>query len=157
VCSSTYHFAIVCGRAVVGRVALNGVMRGAFHNAYLGYLVDEACRGRGYATAAVRLVLAFAFESAGLHRVQAAVIPHNTASVRVVQKVGFRAPALRADLRGVAGAYERTLIASPAIRPFRECLGWRLRRRRAEIESEPATGPRALDRRTCVRVEHLFP
>lgn len=109
-CSSTYHFAIVCGRAVVGRVALNGVMRGAFHNAYLGYLVDEACRGRGYATAAVRLVLAFAFESAGLHRVQAAVIPHNTASVRVVQKVGFREEGLARRYLRIAEVWEDHLL-----------------------------------------------
>src|SRR5207342_3877462 len=76
--------------ALVGRVALNEVVRGVFGNAYLGYFVDEAVNGRGYATEAVRLAVRFAFAEASLHRVQAAVVPRNTASVRVLEKAGFR-------------------------------------------------------------------
>jgi [ribosomal protein S5]-alanine N-acetyltransferase len=75
---------------LVGRIALNEVIRGVFGNAYLGYFVDEAVNGRGYATEAVRQVVRFAFVDMGLHRVQAAVVPGNEASVRVLEKAGFR-------------------------------------------------------------------
>jgi [ribosomal protein S5]-alanine N-acetyltransferase len=76
--------------ALVGRIALNEVVRGVFGNAYLGYFVDEAVNGRGYATEAVRQAVRFAFGEAGLHRVQAAVVPRNVASVRVLEKARFR-------------------------------------------------------------------
>jgi len=75
---------------LVGRVALNAVVRGVFQNAYLGYFVDEASNGRGYATEAVRGAVGYAFGEARLHRVQAAVMPRNGASVRVLEKAGFR-------------------------------------------------------------------
>ena len=76
--------------ALVGRITLSNVARGAWQNATVGYYVDRRWQGRGYATQAVRLVLAFAFREAGLHRVQAGVVPHNPASARVLEKAGFR-------------------------------------------------------------------
>jgi [ribosomal protein S5]-alanine N-acetyltransferase len=74
---------------MVGRVALSNVSRGAWQNATLGYYIDEAHTRRGLATQAVLLTLQFAFEQAGLHRVQAAVLPRNAASRRVLEKSGF--------------------------------------------------------------------
>jgi ribosomal-protein-alanine N-acetyltransferase len=74
---------------LVGRVSLSNVARGAWQNATIGYYVDRGCNGRGYATQAVKLALRFAFEEAGLHRVQGAVVPENVASARVLQKTGF--------------------------------------------------------------------
>ncbi|MEA2485188.1 MAG: [ribosomal protein S5]-alanine N-acetyltransferase [Actinomycetota bacterium] len=74
---------------LIGRVALSNVSRGAWQNATLGYYMDEAQTGHGYATEAVRLALQFAFGPAGLHRVQAAVLPRNIASRRVLEKAGF--------------------------------------------------------------------
>ena len=101
-----YHFAILAGGALVGRVALNEVVRGVFQNAYLGYFVDEAAAGRGYATEAVRLAVRFAFEHAGLHRVQAAVVPRNAASARVLEKAGFHEEGLARRYLLINGAWE---------------------------------------------------
>ena len=69
---------------------LNAVVRGVFQNAYLGYAVAEAANGRGYATQAVREATRIGFGELGLHRIQAAVIPRNAGSVRVLEKAGFR-------------------------------------------------------------------
>lgn len=88
-----YAFAVLdvaAGDRIAGRVALANVVRGAWSNATLGYWVDEAIRGSGHATAAVRCVLRFAFHDAGLHRVQPAIMPRNVRSRRVVEKNGFR-------------------------------------------------------------------
>ena len=87
-----YAFAIVeqATQRIRGRVGLANIVRGAWDNATLGYFVDEAVNGRGYATEAVALALAFAFGPARLHRVQAAVMPHNVRSARVLAKNGFR-------------------------------------------------------------------
>ena len=73
-----------------GLVALANVVRGPWQNATLGYWIDRSVVGRGHASRAVRLVLAYAFEHVGLHRVQPAIIPRNAASQRVAAKVGFR-------------------------------------------------------------------
>jgi ribosomal-protein-alanine N-acetyltransferase len=75
---------------IVGRVALANVVRGPWQNATLGYWIDKDVAGRGHAARAVRLVLEYAFEHVGLHRVQPAIIPRNVASRRVAEKVGFR-------------------------------------------------------------------
>ncbi|HLK41443.1 MAG TPA: GNAT family protein [Polyangiaceae bacterium] len=95
---------------IIGRVALGGVLRGAFQNAYLGYWIDVDHQGEGLMTEAVRAATAFAFESAGLHRVQAAVMPRNGASQRVLAKVGYRQEGFAARYLCIAGAWEDHLI-----------------------------------------------
>ncbi len=75
---------------IIGRVALANVVRGPWQNATLGYWIDCGAGRRGHASRAVRLALTYAFEHAGLHRVQPAIIPRNAASLRVAEKVGFR-------------------------------------------------------------------
>lgn len=75
--------------AVVGRVNLNNVVRGAFQSASLGYWIAEAAGGRGTTTAAVRDIARFAFRELGLHRIQADTLEHNVASQRVLERNGF--------------------------------------------------------------------
>jgi ribosomal-protein-alanine N-acetyltransferase len=102
----TLPFVIVHEGAVVGSVNLSVIVRGVFENAYLGYWIDEAHGGRGYTTEAVRQAVGHAFERAGLHRVQAAVIPRNAGSLRVLGKVGFREEGLALRYLRIAGAWE---------------------------------------------------
>lgn len=75
--------------AVVGRVNLNNVVRGAFQSASLGYWLAKAAGGRGVATAAVRDITRLAFGELGLHRIQADTLVHNVASQRVLTRNGF--------------------------------------------------------------------
>jgi ribosomal-protein-alanine N-acetyltransferase len=85
-----HAFGVFVGDELVGRIALSQVFRGVFQNAYLGYSTAERWNGRGFASEAVGLALGYAFEEAGLHRVQAAVMPRNAGSIRVLEKNGFR-------------------------------------------------------------------
>jgi len=104
-----YAFAIVDSEAddrLVGRIALSNVVRGPWQNATLGYWVDLAANDRGHASAAVHLVCRFAFEDAGLHRVQPAIMPRNARSQRVVQKVGFRREGTALRYLKIAGVWE---------------------------------------------------
>jgi ribosomal-protein-alanine N-acetyltransferase len=82
-------FGVFARGSLVGRIALSNIVRGPFLNAYLGYGIDERHAGRGVATVALRHAVDLAWAD-GLHRVQAAVSPDNTASKRVLEKVGFR-------------------------------------------------------------------
>ncbi|MGI5525634.1 GNAT family N-acetyltransferase [Micromonospora sp. CA-259024] len=72
--------------------------------ASLGYALLPDWRGRGYATRAVRLLAGWAFGPAGIARITAGTVPENTASHRVLERVGFHREALqRARLPGLAG------------------------------------------------------
>jgi len=61
----------------------------AFRSASIGYVLDDAVWGNGYATEAVRALLAWAFETLDLNRVQAEVDTRNPASAHVLEKLGF--------------------------------------------------------------------
>jgi [ribosomal protein S5]-alanine N-acetyltransferase len=83
-------FGVFLDEELVGRIALSQIFRGIFQNAYLGYSIGERWNGRGLATEAVGRAVQFAFEDLALHRVQAAVMPRNTGSIRVLEKNSFR-------------------------------------------------------------------
>ena len=70
-----------------GEITLSSIQRGPFQNAFVGYWVDEAMAGQGLAPEATVVVLRFAFEELGLHRVEIAIVPRNRASRRVVEKL----------------------------------------------------------------------
>ena len=55
---------------------------------------------------AVDAVVGFAFESLSLHRVQASIMPSNLASVRVVEKLGFRHEGVSLKYLHIAGKWE---------------------------------------------------
>ena len=90
-----YAFAVVAddgrgGAEVVGSCSLKHVDR-ADGQAEVGYWIGVPFWGRGYATAAVRLAVRFAFGDLGLDRVVAEVLEANVASARVLEKLGFEA------------------------------------------------------------------
>ena len=88
-----------------GEASLGSVQRGPFQSAFIGYWVDEALAGRGYVPEGVVLLLRYAFEALNLHRLEAAIVPRNTASRRVVEKLGFREEGLRVAFLHIAGAW----------------------------------------------------
>ncbi len=92
--------------SILGRVGLTQVYRGPLESAYLGYWMDMSHQRQGLTTEAVEAVFAFAFGPAALHRVQAGVMPRNTASIRVLEKVGMRREGLSQRLLKIAGIWE---------------------------------------------------
>lgn len=93
-------------RPIIGRLALNNVVRGVFQNAYLGYWIDASHQGRGLMTEAVRGLLGFAFETLKLHRVQIAIMPRNEKSLHVVRRLGIRREGKALAYLAIAGAWE---------------------------------------------------
>lgn len=86
-----YDFGVfqVADDALVGNVSLFQVIRGSLQSAFIGYSLDQRHNGKGYTTEAVRLIVDYAFGELGLHRIEAGVMPHNIASMRVLEKAGF--------------------------------------------------------------------
>jgi ribosomal-protein-alanine N-acetyltransferase len=104
-----YGFGIFAEERFCGEINVNGVQRGPFQSAYVGYWVDEACAGRGYCPEAVVVLARHCFEELALHRLQIAIIPRNAASRRVVEKLCLRdegvAAPLPRDQRDVGGPH----------------------------------------------------
>ena len=75
---------------LVGGITLSNVRRGIAQTGTLGYWIGARHARRGYMTEAVRVLVRHAFEELGLHRVEAACIPANVASRRLLEKCGFR-------------------------------------------------------------------
>lgn len=82
-------FLIETEGVLVGRLNLSSVIRGAFQSASVAYLVDQGHTGRGIATSALGQLVTYAFDDLGLHRLQAEVLPSNTASKRVLAHLDF--------------------------------------------------------------------
>jgi [ribosomal protein S5]-alanine N-acetyltransferase len=75
--------------ALVGGLTLANVRRGVAQAGSVGYWMGRPFVRRGYMTAAVKAVLPFAFATLRLHRVEAACIPTNEASIHLLEKCGF--------------------------------------------------------------------
>lgn len=91
---SAYPFVIAHEGQLVGRVSVAGIRWGAEHGASVGYWIAKSHAGQGIVPRAVALATEFAF-SRGLHRIEIAVRPENAASLRVVDKLGFRDEGMR--------------------------------------------------------------
>jgi [ribosomal protein S5]-alanine N-acetyltransferase len=83
---------------LVGGVTLSNVRRGVAQMCSVGYWCGMPYRRRGYTREAVSLAIGFAFETLGLHRVEAACLPDNLASRQLLEGIGFQ-------LEGQAHAY----------------------------------------------------
>lgn len=102
-----YGFGIfVDGRTFCGEINLNSVQRGPFQSSYVGYWIDEAQAGNSYMSEALVMVTQCAFEKLGLHRIQVAIIPRNSNSRRVVEKLGLREEGVARRYLEINGVWE---------------------------------------------------
>jgi ribosomal-protein-alanine N-acetyltransferase len=75
--------------ALLGSCILSNIRRGVAQAGTLGYWIGERYARHGYMTEAVRGVVAFAFDELSLHRIEAACLPTNEPSRRLLRRVGF--------------------------------------------------------------------
>lgn len=86
---NAYTFLIFERDCLIGGINVNNVARGAAQFASLGYWLDEAMQGNGYMGEAAMGVIDYAFGPLGLHRVNAATLPHNQRSRNMLERLGF--------------------------------------------------------------------
>ena len=94
---------LVCLRQsgeIAGVVNLNNIVRGSLQSATLGYFVIEAHAGKGRMREGLALVVRHAFETLGLHRLEADIQPANRRSIVLVRGLGF-------SLEGLSPRYLR--------------------------------------------------
>ncbi len=96
--------------ALVGGLSLGHVRRGVAQAATLGYWMGEAFAGKGYMSDAVRAVIGYAFDKQGLHRIEAACLPHNEPSKRLLERVGFRQEGYARSYLNINGQWRDHLL-----------------------------------------------
>ena len=101
-----FAYGVFVGGAFAGEINLSIVQRGPFQSSYVGYWIDEARAGLGYMPEAVVCLCRSAFEDLGLHRVQISIIPRNTPSRRVVEKIAIRDEGIAVRYLEIAGVWE---------------------------------------------------
>jgi ribosomal-protein-alanine N-acetyltransferase len=95
---------------LLGGLTLANVRRGVAQAGSIGYWLGMPFARCGYMTAAVKAVLPFCFETLRLHRVEAACIPTNTASIRLLDRCGFRREGYARQYLCINGVWQDHLL-----------------------------------------------
>lgn len=88
---------------IAGQLNVWGISRGSLSSATIGYWVSERFAGHGITPTAVALATDLCFTELRLHRMEICIRPENKASLRVVEKLGFRYEGLRRRFIHIAG------------------------------------------------------
>jgi ribosomal-protein-alanine N-acetyltransferase len=123
-------FVVTYDGHLAGQVTVSGITWGSARWGQVGYWVDRAVAGRGVIPTAVALVADHCFGVVGLHRLEVAVRPENTASLRVAEKLGFRREGYAPRYLHIDGAWrDHVLLALTSEEVGRGVLDGYLRRR----------------------------
>ena len=93
-------------------MSLSEIVKGNFQSCWIGYYLDRNHNGKGYMTEAVTYTADYAFKELGLHRIEAGVMPHNEASIRLLEKAGFEKEGIARESVRINGKWEDHLILS---------------------------------------------
>jgi [ribosomal protein S5]-alanine N-acetyltransferase len=96
--------------AMIGGITLANVRRGIVQAGTIGYWIGQPYAHRGYMTAALRVLLPTLFGELNLHRVEAACIPSNVPSIRVLEKCGFSREGLARRYLCINGVWQDHLL-----------------------------------------------
>jgi [ribosomal protein S5]-alanine N-acetyltransferase len=95
---------------LLGGLTLANVRRGVAQAGSLGYWLGEPFVRCGYMSAAVKALMPFAFGTLKLHRVEAACIPTNVASIRLLEKCGFKREGYAREYLCINGVWQDHLL-----------------------------------------------
>jgi len=91
---------------LAGGITAGNIRHGASQSANIGYWMGERYAGRGLMSEALSLVVEHCFGTLRLHRLEAACIPDNNRSVRVLEKAGFRREGLLRSYLKINGVWQ---------------------------------------------------
>src|SRR4030095_1782084 len=95
---------------LLGGLTLANVRRGCAQAGSLGYWMGEPYARQGHMTAPVTAIIPFVFGTLKLHRIEAACIPANVASVRLLEKTGFKREGFARQYLCIDGAWQDHLL-----------------------------------------------
>lgn len=98
------------GQRLAGQLTVSGIVGGSASWGQIGYWVDQRLAGNGIIPTAVALAVDYCFQVMRLHRIEIAIRPENTRSLRVVAKLGFRPEGLRPRYLHIDGQWRDHLV-----------------------------------------------
>lgn len=104
----------------IGNVSItniNSVNRSGASNILIG---DQSCRGRGIGLEAYKLLLDYAFNERGFHRIDARVLEDNIASIKMHQKCGYRIEGTLREAVFKNGRWQNQVVLSILENEFRQ-------------------------------------
>jgi ribosomal-protein-alanine N-acetyltransferase len=104
---------------IQGGITIGQVRRGVSQSATLGYWMGAPFAGQGIMTRAVSLVLSYAFEELRLRRIEASCVPHNSASIRVLEHNRFQREGYAREYLCIAGQWQDHLLYALLRKDFR--------------------------------------
>jgi ribosomal-protein-alanine N-acetyltransferase len=96
--------------AMVGGLTLANIRRGVAQAGSIGYWIGAPFARQGYMTAAVRALIPFCFRTLRLHRIEAACIPGNNASISLLEKTGFTREGYAREYLCINGVWQDHLL-----------------------------------------------
>lgn len=96
--------------AMVGGLTLANIRRGVAQAGSIGYWIGAPFVRKGYMTAAVRALIPYGFTTLRLHRLEAACIPDNTASIRLLERTAFKREGYARDYLCINGFWQDHLL-----------------------------------------------
>lgn len=105
---ATYSFLIFrrIDDVLLGGITLSNLRRGVAQSATLGYWIGVPHGNQGYMTDSLAALLEFAFSRIGLHRIEAACLPANEASRRLLLRSGFREEGYAREYLRISGRWQ---------------------------------------------------
>lgn len=97
---------------LLGGITLGNIRRGVGQNGMIGYWTGAPYAGQGYMSEALRLLISHAFTKVRLHRLEAACIPSNERSIRLLEKAGFQREGLLRSYLKINGTWQDHLLFS---------------------------------------------
>ena len=97
---------------LLGGISLSNVRRGVAQCGTLGYWIGEPHARKGYMSEALQLIIEFSFGQLGLHRIEAACLPHNDASQKLLSQAGFTEDGFARKYLKICGEWHDHLLFS---------------------------------------------
>ena len=123
--------------AFAGQLTVSNITGGSARFGSIGYWIDRRHAGHGYMPTAVAMAVDYCWFGLGLHRIEVAIRPENAASLRVVEKLGFREVGYAPRYLHIDGDWRDHRLFALTVEEAPEGL---LRRLQARAENPPASG-----------------
>jgi [ribosomal protein S5]-alanine N-acetyltransferase len=108
------------GGRLAGGLSMGNIRRGVAQSAQIGYWMGETHAGKGYMGEAIRLILEHGFSTMRLNRIEAACIPDNERSIRVLEKAGFQREGLLRSYLRINGLWRDHLLYATTADDYRQ-------------------------------------
>jgi ribosomal-protein-alanine N-acetyltransferase len=95
---------------LLGGLTIGHIRRGASQSCMIGYWMGERHAGQGHMSAAIGLAVHHIFDRLNLHRIEAACIPENERSIRLLEKAGFQREGYMHDYLKIRGEWRDHLL-----------------------------------------------